>query len=274
MTYRMQVPVSTALRLIGADVLSLLHRIGTNAVDGLEPGAARATLFCDFRGRLLHRALVGVAADRAVWLLRDDAPGAELAAFLDRHIFRDDARIEDRSQQLPVRWAPGDATVAAHSLAERDGVPVALRVGDETLVVSAGAPPDEPSRIRAARPAHGHEIAEAFTPYEVGLSHEVHLDKGCFTGQEALMRLVTYKSVKRRLVRVSGPGAAPFVPADLAADGAPAGVLTSAAADGTRWLGLAVVRNELCDPPRALVVAGGGVTDLLEPLAVTRPLGR
>jgi folate-binding protein YgfZ len=272
----MQVPVSTALRLTGADTLALLHRIGTNAVADLAPGSARATLFCDFRGRLLHRALVGVAADRAVWLLRDDAPGAELATFLDRHIFRDDVRIEDRSPQLPVRWAPGNATVAADSLAERDGVPVALRVGDETLV--AGDEPavvaDTLSRIRAARPAHGHEIAEAFTPYEVGLSHEVHLDKGCFTGQEALMRLITYKSVKRRLVRVGGAGASPGAPVGLTADGALAGMLTSAAADGGRWLGLAVVRNELCDPPRSLAVAGGGVTDLLEPLAVMRPLGR
>jgi len=265
---------STALRLTGADALSLLHRIGTNAVADLAPGRARATLFCDFRGRLLHRALVGVAADRAVWLLRDEAPGADLAAFLDRHVFRDDVRIEDRSGQLPVRWAPGDGSLAADSLAERDGVPVALRVGDETLMASEGPAAGELARIRAARPAHGHEIAEAFTPYEVGLSHEVHLDKGCFTGQEALMRLITYKSVKRRLVRVGGVGAVPPVPADLATDGAPAGVLTSAAADGGRWLGLAVVRNEQNDSPRALAIAGGGAIEAIDPVAETRPLGR
>lgn len=267
---------STALRLTGADALALLHRIGTNAVADLAPGQARATLFCDFRGRLLHRALVGIAMDGAAWLLRDDAPGAELATFLDRHIFRDDVRIEDRSGALPVRWAPGEATVAADSLAERDGVPAALRVGGETLVAGGGtaALADPLARIRAARPAHGHEIVEAFTPYEVGLSHEVHLDKGCFTGQEALMRLITYRSVRRRLVRVGGNGAAPSIPADLTADGQPAGVLTSAVADGDGWLGLAVVRNERCDPPRALEIAGGAATHVIEPLPPTRPLGR
>jgi len=264
------------LRLTGSDALALLHRIGTNAVADLAPGEARATLFCDFRGRLLHRALVGVAADRSVWLLRDDAPGEALAAFLDRHVFRDDVRIEDRSERLPVRWAPGDETVAADTLSERDGVPVALRVGDETLFVGDGTTgaADALARIRAARPAHGHEIAEAFTPYEVGLSHEVHLDKGCFTGQEALMRLITYKSVKRRLARGRGNGAAPQVPADLTVDGSPAGVLTSSAADGEGWLGLAVVRNELSDPPRTLTIAGGGAIGVLEPVALTRPRGR
>ena len=267
---------STALRLSGRDALPLLHRIGTQAVADLAPGQARATLFCDFRGRLLHRALVGVGADQAVWLFRDDAPGETLAAFLDRHVFRDDVRIEDRSGALPVRWVPGDERIAVDAFAERDGIPTAVRVGSETLVLGASdsPAPDERARLRAGHPAHGHEIAEAFTPFEVGLAHEVHLDKGCFTGQEALMRLVTYKSVRRRLARVGGPGAAPQVPADLNAAAQPAGVLTSAVADGGRWIGLAVVRHEVCDPPRALEIAGGGVTDVIEPLPLVGPLGR
>jgi hypothetical protein len=265
---------STALRLIGSDALALLHRIGTNVVADLLPGSARATLFCDFRGRLLHRVAVGVAADGSVWLLRDDAPGAGLAAFLDRHVFRDDVHIEDRSSELPVHWIP-DAREIDDGLAERDGVPTTWRVGRETLTLGAvDASAGELVRIRAGRPRQGHEIAEAFNPFEVGLAHEVHLDKGCYTGQEALMRLITYQSVKRRLVRMGGSGDAPQVPAELTADGAPAGVLTSAASHGAHWIGLGVVRNELCAPPRALEVAGGGITDVIEPLPPTRPLGR
>jgi folate-binding protein YgfZ len=268
--------LSTALRLAGRDALSLLHRIGTNAVADLAPGEARATLFCDFRGRLLHRALIGFGADQTVWLFRDDAPGAPLAAFLDRHVFRDDVRIEDCSAGLPVGWVPGDGH-AADSFSEREGTPVAIRVGgNETLVVGAKALGlgREGERIRAGRPAHGHEIAEAFNPFEVGLAHEVHLDKGCFTGQEVLLRLITYQSVKRRLVRVSGSGATPAVPGDLSADGQAAGVLTSAVAEGEGWIGLAVVRNAVCDAPRALEIAGGGATNLVEPFPRTRPLGR
>jgi len=270
---------STALRLVGADALALLHRISTNAVGELAPGQVRATLFCDFRGRLLHRAVMGVTADAAVWLLRDDAPGAPLAEFLDRHVFRDDVRIEDRSASLSVRWS--DAAGPASTLVEREGIPVALNVGSgETLAVggSSGTIADDPAserrRILAGRPAHGHEIVEAFTPFEVGLAHEVHLDKGCFTGQETLMRLITYRSVKRRLARVGGPGTAPGVPTDLTADGKPAGVLTSAAGDGDRWLGLAVLRHEVCDPPVALALPDGATLAPPEPLAPSRPLGR
>jgi folate-binding protein YgfZ len=272
---------TTALRLTGADALALVHRISTQALADLAPGQARATLFCDFRGRLLHRAVVAVTSDGAVWLVRDDAPGGPLAAFLDRHVFRDDVRIEDRSASLSVGRGRDDDGLAAGTCSERDGVPVVLHPADgETLVVSAdagaGAVPDsdDRDRIRAGRPAHGHEIIEAFTPFEVGLAGDVHLDKGCFTGQEVLMRLVTYKSVRRRLARVTGAGAAPAVPCDLTADGAPAGVLTSAAADGAGWIGIAVVRNQVCDPPRPLALPDGRATAPVEPLPLTRALGR
>lgn len=276
-------PSTTALRLTGADALALLHRISTNTLSDLAPGQARPTLFCDFRGRLLHRAVAGVTADGAVWLVRDDAPGAELAAFLDRHVFRDDVRIEDRSSDLPVRLLTADAGPAPGRLAERDGVPVSFHVAaGETLSVGAtagtlppGAQPEaERARIRAGRPAHGHEIAEAFTPFEVGLAHEVHLDKGCFTGQEVLMRLITYKSIRRRLARVSGSGPAPAVPADLSGGGKPAGVLTSVVAEGAGWIGLAVVRNDAPELPGPLRLPDGTEIVSLEPAVATRPQGR
>ena len=271
---------STALRLVGADALALLHRISTNAVAELAPGQVRATLFCDFRGRLLHRVVVGVTSDRAVWLFRDDAPGGPLGEFLDRHVFRDDVRIEDRSAALPVRRSDDPAGPAPGTLIERDGIPAALHAGDgDILVVDAGAgapdgPASERRRILAGRAAHGREIVEAFTPFEVGLAHEVHLDKGCFTGQEALMRLITYKGVRRRLARVGGRGPSPEVPADVTAGGRPAGVLTSAIADGDTWIGLAVLRYEAVEAPIALALPDGATIGPAEPLVSTRPQGR
>ena len=228
---------ATLLRLKGGDALSLLHRISTQALLDLKPGEPRATLFCDFRGRLLHRAVVSVAEDGAVWL-RSETPAAELAAFLDRHIFRDDVALENRS----------DETAAEPSI-------------------------DERTRIRAGDARHGHEIAEAFNPYEVGLAADVHLDKGCYTGQEALQRLITYRSVRRELTRVSGAGAAPTVPADVIRDGEKVGVLTSAAADESGgWIGLAVLKKELVSKTATdLAVAGATLT--LEPLPAACPAG-
>ena len=78
----------TLLRLEGKDSLALLHRISTQSLLELAPGQACATLFCDYRGRLLHRAWVAVTSDHVVWLVRDDAPTLPLADFVERFIFR------------------------------------------------------------------------------------------------------------------------------------------------------------------------------------------
>src|SRR5437870_7099404 len=207
-----------AVRLEGSDALELLHRIATQFLSDLAPGEGRATLFCDFRGRLLHRAWVARDAGGAIWLLRPDAKAAELAAFLDRHVFREQVRIEDATG---AQAAPG--------------LPDTERFASEL------------ARIRAGHPRHGHEIAEAFTPFEINRAHEVHLQKGCFTGQEALMRLLTYRSVRRRLALVEGPGGPPAVPANILRGSASAGRLTSSAALGAAeaagWIGLAVLSH-------------------------------
>lgn len=228
----------TALHLTGADALTVLHRVGTQKLDDLPVGEARLTLFCDFRGRMLHGAVVDHRTD-GVWLLRDDAPGDALAVFLDRQVFREDVHIADRS-------------------------------ADTTPPTRAS----ELQRIRAGHAAHGHEITEEFTPYEVGLAQAVHLDKGCFTGQESLMRLVTYESVRRQLVCLRGEGRAPQVPADLMGNGEKRGRLTSAVADGNGWLGLAVLRIDALEAGDAFTLADGRALSVVEAFTRKRPLGR
>jgi folate-binding protein YgfZ len=277
----MPVPVpraSSVLRLEGRDALDLLHRVSTRFLSDLAPGECRAAPFCDFRGRLLHRAVVAATRDGALWLLRDDAPGNELAAFVERSVFREDVRIAD----LGARWSAftqEDDAPAAGAVEERDGVPVRARVSPHWtigLVPAGTALPseDEAARIRAGRPRDGHEIHPDFTPFEVGLAHEVHLAKGCYTGQEALMRLVTYRSVRRRLVRLGGDGAAPVAPCDVRADGAVAGRLTSATEDAAGgWIGLAVLRHEAASPGAHLEIEGAGAVREPAPFDLTQPLG-
>ena len=232
-----------ALRLRGRDALEVLHRISTQSLMDLAPGDGRATMFCDFRGRLMHRAWVAHAEPGIVWLLRADARAADLAAFVDRSVFREDVTLED---------ATGNT--------EAPELPEAERFASEL------------DRIRSGAPRHGHEIAEEFTPFEIGRSHEVHLSKGCFTGQEALMRLTTYQSVRRRLALVGGAGATPQVPVDVTRDGLRTGRLTSVVTDGAGWLGLAVLAHEAVEHPAGLVCADLAVT-LVEAFPLTRPLG-
>src|SRR5262249_50736264 len=131
----------------------------------------------------------------------------------------------------------------------------------------------ERERIQAGAARRGHEIAEAFNPYEVGLAADVHLDKGCYTGQEALQRLITYGSVRRELTRVSGAGAAPAVPADVVRGGETVGVLTSSAPGETGgWVGLAVIRKQLVSAANHELTVGSDKI-ALEPLPPACPAG-
>jgi len=221
-------PRVRALRFEGRDVLDVLHRISSNDLAGLPPEGSRVTLFCDFRGRLLHRAVVVRAADGAVWLL-SDSPGEALAAFVDARVFRED-----------VRRAAGPLEV-----------PAAMRA-----LAEAAFGADERARIEAGLPRFGHEVSEAFNAYEAGLAGEVHLAKGCYTGQEALQRLVTYDSVRRERVRFSGAGDPP-APQDVLAGGETVGRLTSATASGGGWIALAIVRVAAIEAGLPLTLADG-----------------
>ena len=280
----------TLLRLEGRDALPLLHRIATQSLLDLAPGQARATLFCDARGRLLHRAWVAITSDRAVWLLRDDAPTLPLATFIERFVFREDVRAGVPSQDWSVRALPGRAGREPGTMRERDGLPQEIQTRPDWALVlepagpaGPSAPPPDPAteraRILAGLPRHGHEIAESFTPFEVGLGPEVHLRKGCYTGQEALMRMVTYHGVRRRLARVAGAGSPPAVPREVRREGEVVGWITSAvgAAEAARapgWIGLAVLKHEACEPGAPLQEEERPVTlaqmfDALPPLGLS-----
>jgi folate-binding protein YgfZ len=272
---------TTLLALTGRDTLDLLHRISTQTLLNLAPGWVRVACFCDYRGRLQHRVWVARGSHDTIWLARPDAPADSLIGFLDRSIFREDVRITDRSRDAEVIWCePGGLT--PETLETHGDQPLRMRaahgpalavIGTGALETNAVARLDERARIAAGVAAHGHEVVDDYTPFEVNLADALHLDKGCFTGQEALQRLVTHDSVRRRLFTARGTGAAPAVPADVTAAGVAVGRLTSATADGDGWIGLAVLRADL-GVTRDLMLDSGGAVAEAKPLPLVRPLGR
>ena len=273
-------PSSTLIRIEGRDALALIHRISTQSLLDLEPGRCRMTLFCDFRGRLLHRAAVAMTADAAVWLARPDAAGEELVAYLDHHIFREDARVSDHSGEFRVGSVAGDDDRATGVASEKDGVPVRFDVEPGFAFVMSRATDSETtpvesevSRILAGRPRHGHELREDFNPFEVGLARDVHLNKGCFAGQEALMRMITYRGVRRRLALVRGAGEPPPVPRPVTADPLPAGILTSAASESNGWVGLTVLRHDAIDTASPLEIEAWGAIEPARSFPEAQPLG-
>ena len=129
----------------------------------------------------------------------------------------------------------------------------------------AGAPPAgawafEARRIAAGVPRIGVDSDHRTIPNELGLlGAAVHLEKGCYRGQETVARVHTLGRPPRRLVRLHLDGMADELPAAGAAlelDGRSLGFVGGSARHyelGPIALGL-IKRN--VDPDAALVVAG------------------
>src|SRR5258708_30189949 len=113
-------PTATLIRLDGRDALDLLHRISTQRLRDLEPGHCRTTLFCDFRGRVRHRAAVARTADGSVWLARPDSPGQELLAAVDGQIFRDDVRLGELGAEHTLVAVAASGAAAPRMVSGRD----------------------------------------------------------------------------------------------------------------------------------------------------------
>ena len=97
----------------------------------------------------------------------------------------------------------------------------------------AGLWAHEALRVAAGRPRLGFETDHRTIPHEVGwLATAVHLDKGCYRGQETVARVHNLGRPPRRLVQLHLDGSDSALPAHgdpVEVDGRAVGFVTTAA---------------------------------------------
>jgi folate-binding protein YgfZ len=144
------------------------------------------------------------------------------------------------------------------------------------LLVDAGAEPMAPEawdtlRVEAGRPAFGSELGPDVIPVEAGIHHRaIDYGKGCYTGQEVIVRIRDRGRVNRHLRRlvldasaeVPRPGTLVYGDSER-----PVGEITSAADSPRRGkLALAYLRREVPPGDRVTVGEVGGTGALVEAL--------
>lgn len=123
-------------------------------------------------------------------------------------------------------------------------------------------------RLAASQPLYGYELSEEYNPLEARLNHAISFSKGCYTGQEVIARLDTYRKLKQQLVgvRLREWPRAPL-PLPLRIGGQDVGTLTSVAQlpGHGNALGLGYVRAKFNQPGARIVVHsdGGPITGTL-----------
>ena len=201
-------------------------------------------------------------------------PAVDSAALLRPRRGRAAAR---RPLPLGEGWGEGDDAGGAVVIASPFGASAAYDVLSplenaeivkatlRAVAEEADAAAFDAYRIAQGVPAYGAEFGAFNNPLEARLLGSISDEKGCYTGQEVIARLQTYRKVQRLLMAFAANSSAAPGDALADADGAPAGEVTSACDVGGRVFGLALVAAKLAAADATLRLPDGGEATLSEP---------
>ena len=241
----------TVIELTGSERLTWLDSITTQAVARLRAGQSTELLVLDPQGRVEHVAAV-FDDGSSTWLIADTADAEPLATWLQRMVFRADVKVAVRPELLVVGFfAGGSAEQRAESAAlapqqqavvwtdpwptvqpgghqyhvgEHPGSgyhwrtavldePAAAVLAADSETIWAGALAAEALRIAAWRPRWAAEVDERSLPHETDwIRSAVHLNKGCYRGQETVAKVHNLGHPPRRIAALHLDGSESLLP--------------------------------------------------------------
>lgn len=286
----------------GEDRLSWLTTLSSQVLAGLGEGDSTELLLLTPQGRIEFSAFA-VEKDGAVWLITERDQAAPLAEYLNRMKFMLRVEITDRTETHAVLgstldprevedadavlaggivWAdpwsagiaPGGYTYASAGEGEHPAsayrryltiVPAHRLLDAVEGAQLAGVWAAEALRIEAWRPRVGVDSDEKTIPHELDLLRTaVHLEKGCYKGQETVARVHNLGHPPRRLTFLDLDGSEHTLPAAGSAvmnGEKKVGTITSVALHHEAGpIALAVLKRSV-DPAATLRVVDGGDTD-------------
>ncbi len=252
----------TLLRVSGEDAATFLQGQFTNELRGLVAGTGVYGLWLNQKGKVLGDSLVLPGLVEGEFMVASYfCPAAGIVRRLEDYVIADDVVLED----ITANWMgisifgvgaqawlaenarlgrifPGRRTTEAswEWIFPAEGESAVLR----QLAGAAEIGADELARrrIEAGIPAMPVDIGPGDLPGEGGLEAvAISYTKGCYLGQEVMARLKSMGQVRRRLMRVCGPGQVPVVPAALWQGAKQVGELRSVVGGPGGFTGLALL---------------------------------
>lgn len=229
----------------GSDRFTWLHSITTQHLTALETGVSTEMLVLDPHGRIEHAAAVLDDGERT-WLITEAGTAAGLTAYLESMRFamrvevatHPDLAVLGTSAQGPdlqgrVQWRdpwpveatgstrygppdhehPGAQWQASLWILERESLPEQVAAAEADGAVLAGMWAWEAMRVATWRPRLAKEVDSRAIPHELDwLRTAVHLEKGCYRGQETVARVFTMGRPPRRLTMLHLDGSEHITP--------------------------------------------------------------
>jgi aminomethyltransferase len=287
------------LEATGRDRATFLNALLSNDVKSLAAGQGCAATLLDVHGKVQVVLLVWVLDDR-ILLVTPPATAASTLEALDRYLFSEKVDLRDASEDWALFLLTGpeapslverlagavpEARPWAHVGGRVDGVEVRLvRGGGETgepeVWIAAPAPEGErigkalagagavalggaaveSLRIEAGAPRFPSDIGPAVLLPEVPFENLVSYTKGCYPGQEVVVRIRDRGHVNRHLRGLVLEGdVVPPAGSEVVAGDAVIGAVTSAVRSVAldRPIALAMVRRQHAEPGTAVGVRVG-----------------
>lgn len=224
------------IAVTGEDRLTWLHTLTSQALDDLPDGGTRDALLLSPNGHVEHHFTVTSVGD-TVYLDTEPGRGEALRSWLDRMKFWSKVDVTDTDLGLlrvagPLRTLPdgevpdlGTAvarTGAGYLRSLPAGIEMAVPRSDLASIAAqiiatgirpAGSWAADALRILRRAPRLGIDTDGRTIPNETGwLAAAVHLDKGCYSGQETVARVNNLGRPPRRLVQLNLDGSADRLP--------------------------------------------------------------
>jgi len=191
------------ISISGKDRLTWLHALTTQHVEKLEPGKWVEALILDVQGHVIDQLFL-VDDGSTAWLHTENSRTQEILDYLNKMKFMLEVDVKDQSNDYAVLRAPGKSDLL--------GGPYALvprgELKDTTDAFSkahiqVGIWALEAERVAQGRARLLFEVDHKAIPNELGfINKAVHMNKGCYRGQETVAKVFNLGQPPRKLVRL------------------------------------------------------------------------
>ncbi len=192
------------VRITGPDRLTWLHALTTQAFETLSPKQPTQALILSPQGHVEH-AFAGVDDGESFTTHTEPGAAPALIDFLGRMIFMSRVEVAAVTGDVAVAWRPA----VGYEFVPRER----LEAYAEAAGPACGLWAHEALRIARGEPRLGLDTDHRTIPNEVGwIGSAVHLDKGCYRGQETVARVHNLGRPPRRLTMLHLDGSENTLP--------------------------------------------------------------
>ena len=203
----------SVIAISGEDRLKWLHDLTTQYLVDFGAGTWTSAMVLDPQGHVEYQFNV-VDDGTTSYLVMDPHFAEGLSAYLNKMRFMLRVEFRDATDDFAVMRAPGVANeiggpFALVPRAELDEMKEAFN----STATQVGTWALDAERVAAGRPRHGIDTDFKTIPNELGvLNGAVHMNKGCYRGQETVAKIYNLGKPPRRLVMLHLDGHAVVMP--------------------------------------------------------------